>query len=358
MNADPKIIRILLAEDNDFNREITVEVLTQRGYEVVATENGQQLLGELRANPAQHFHLILMDLEMPILDGHQATIAIRQNAEFDLIPILALTAHTSESVKQECIKNGMQDFISKPFEPSLLFSTIEKFLFRRPNPHSASSPRNLHTNAQVYTQPSALPKFMNIDTQLGLELCGGNHTLYHQLLQSFTRSQPATLRDFTATYEAAYSQEEFKRLIHTVKGMSGTIGATQLTQKLAIFEQELKNMDSSQDVILIQSTFKQITGLIERCISEINNYFATSEHNNQQAIHSSSVDHTSIVEITKKLQLLLASADNDASELFQTYHLLFEEKIETIAFKELDKAMREYDFDKANAILDRTLPSK
>ncbi|MBR7748100.1 response regulator [Undibacterium baiyunense] len=356
MNADQKTIRILLAEDNDFNREITVEVLTQHGYEVIATENGQQLIDELEVNPVEHFHLILMDLEMPIMDGHRATIAIRQKAEFDAIPILALTAHTSDESKLECKKNGMQDFISKPFEPSVLFATLEKFLSYKPNQYTVATPVNLYDNLQ--TQPTVLPKLIHIDTQLGLELCGGNHSLYHQLLQSFTRSQPATLLHFSATSDAEYAQEEFKRLIHTVKGMSGTIGASQLAQKLAIFEQELKRMDVKQDVILIETALKQITQLLDLCISEINNYLVHREHNNPQAHTTNSIIQADIVEITKELQLLLLRADSDASELFQTYRLLFEEKMEAIAFKELDNAMREYDFDKASAILEHALPSK
>lgn len=356
MNPDQKPIRILLAEDNDFNREITVEVLTQHGYEVVATENGQQLIDELEVNPSVHFHLILMDLEMPNMDGHQATIAIRQNSEFDAIPIIALTAHTSEESKRQCKKNGMQDFISKPFEPSLLFATLEKFLSYKPNQQPVAIPANLYNNSQ--TQPTALPKFINIDTQLGLEHCGGNQSLYHQLLQSFTRSQPATLQHFSATCEAEYTKEEFKRLIHTVKGMSGTIGASQLAQKLAIFEQELKRVDVKHDLISIETAFKQITQLLDQCINEINNYLVRREHDNPQANITRLLVQANIVEITRELQLLLVRADSDASELFQTYRLLFEEKMEATAFKELDNAIREYDFDKANAILERTLLSK
>jgi signal transduction histidine kinase len=121
-------VRVLLAEDNDINQQIVVELLSVVGVQVDVTANGRETLDRLQAAGAQTYQLLLMDLEMPEMDGHEATLLIRQDARFAQLPIIALTAHAPTEVSEQCMQEGMQDLLGKPIKPAQLYGMLERWL--------------------------------------------------------------------------------------------------------------------------------------------------------------------------------------------------------------------------------------
>ena len=120
-------LKVLLAEDNEINQQIALEIMEQEGISVRIAGNGIEALKILNEEGAGNFDLILMDIQMPELDGYQTALKIREKREYDRIPILAMTAHASAEDRARCLSFGMQDHITKPFNQNFLFETLEKW---------------------------------------------------------------------------------------------------------------------------------------------------------------------------------------------------------------------------------------
>ena len=153
-------LRILLAEDNEINQQIAQELLAAVGLEVELANNGVELIEKLHAGSATTYPLVLMDLEMPELDGHAATAQIRQDPRFDSLIIIAMTAHALPEIRERCLQNGMQDYLTKPIHPEQLYSTLMRWL--KP---SATPPAKLDESSEAQPTLSALPPIKVSNTQ-------------------------------------------------------------------------------------------------------------------------------------------------------------------------------------------------
>ncbi|MEH6459831.1 GAF domain-containing hybrid sensor histidine kinase/response regulator [Chitinimonas sp. JJ19] len=120
--------RVLLAEDNEINQQIAVELLQAQGYAVEVAQNGRQALAMLHAQPADYYQLVLMDLQMPEMDGHEAVLNLRRDTRYDRLPVIAMTAHALLEERERCLREGMQDTITKPIDPDLMFRTMAQWL--------------------------------------------------------------------------------------------------------------------------------------------------------------------------------------------------------------------------------------
>ncbi|MEN9865128.1 MAG: hypothetical protein RL748_718, partial [Pseudomonadota bacterium] len=124
----PASVHVLVAEDNDINQEIAVELLAEQGMLVDIAIDGQHVLNKLRAVQAPPYRIIFMDLEMPVLDGLSTTRLIRQDARFNHIPIIAMTAHVLADMQQQCLADGMQDYLAKPINPQRVAEILQRWL--------------------------------------------------------------------------------------------------------------------------------------------------------------------------------------------------------------------------------------
>ncbi|HEX7262438.1 MAG TPA: response regulator, partial [Luteolibacter sp.] len=173
---------ILLAEDNDINQQIAVELLEGVGASVKVAANGRLAVERLSLEP-DAYDLVLMDLQMPEMDGYQATAKIRSDARFARLPVIAMTAHATIEEKQRCLEAGMSDHVSKPIDPAALFETVSRFY--RPaslDPHSRPA-----TNAGG--DGLDFPAIDGLDTRDGLARVAGNRKLYLKLLRQFADEQ-------------------------------------------------------------------------------------------------------------------------------------------------------------------------
>ncbi len=212
---------ILLVEDNPINQQVAVELLEDANLRVVVAGNGQEALdriGERQCQPA--FDLVLMDLQMPVMDGFQATRLIRAQPEHADMPILAMTAHALDTERDRCLNYGMNGHISKPIKVSALYETLQGFLSLSGSAQAAVNVRSVEVMERTESDGLNLPGF---DTASALQRLAGNQKLYRTLLERFYNSYQA----FGAEIQSQLADgklEDAQRGAHTIKGLAGTIG--------------------------------------------------------------------------------------------------------------------------------------
>ncbi len=204
--------RVLLVEDNAINRQVAEELLGAVGVRVSHAENGQRALDRLEQ---ETFDAVLMDIQMPVMDGITATRRIRETPRFAELPVIAMTAHALPAEREKSLAAGMNAHLTKPIDPTALYGALARFVGARP---IEADP------APAAASPPATLDIPGLDVQRALTRVAGNVELYRRLLKSFAR----TARALPAQYAEAWADQDFARahrLIHDIKGTAGTIGA-------------------------------------------------------------------------------------------------------------------------------------
>ncbi len=219
-------LSVLLVEDNVVNQQVAVEILTQEGIHVLVAENGREAVDILRRAP-EHFDLVLMDLQMPVMDGYEATRTLRADPAFARLPIIAMTAHAISEEREACARAGMNDHIAKPIEVNKLFQVLEhwageKRMTAEQNPGTPATP-----------QGGGLPEIPGLDVQGAVARLAGNASLYMKTLRSVAGSLGKYEQDLI---QAAADAPTLRRHAHTVKGLAATVGAVNLTETAAQVE--------------------------------------------------------------------------------------------------------------------------
>ena len=207
--------RVLLVEDNRLNQELALELLEKASVVVKLAENGQEALDVLAQDT--HFDLILMDCQMPVMDGYEAARSIRRQPALIDLPVVAMTANAMAGDREKAIAAGMQDYISKPLRVAEMYATIAKWIKRQVD-SSVAIPK------RVIASAAAVPDLRGIDTKAGLQTAAMDVGLYRKLLAMFAEDHA----DFKFQFNKAASggrREDAVRLAHTLKGTSGNIGA-------------------------------------------------------------------------------------------------------------------------------------
>jgi len=209
--------RLLLVEDNEMNQELALELLRNAGITVVLATNGQEALDVL-AQDAQ-FDGVLMDCQMPVMDGYTATREIRKNPDWAKLPIIAMTANVISGERDKVLAAGMCDHIGKPFNVDALFDTIAKWI-------EPAHPSDTDPDVKPATEANAdIPQHLpGIDTLAGLAISMNDSVLYRKMLAMFRDNQ----RNFAEAFELARRDSDTTaatRTAHTLKGTAGNIGA-------------------------------------------------------------------------------------------------------------------------------------
>jgi two-component system sensor histidine kinase/response regulator len=208
--------RILLVEDNEMNQELAMELLTRAGIEVVLATNGQEAIDTLARD--RDFDGVLMDCQMPVMDGYEATRRLRSDPGLRDLPILAMTANAMTGDREKVMAAGMVDHIPKPLNVGRMFATMAAWI--TPGPARAGA---------VATRPpdgpdAALPDIPGIDMRAGLATSTGDMGLYMRMLVKFRDGQAEFAARFAAA-RAALDPRAAEREAHTLKGTAGTVGA-------------------------------------------------------------------------------------------------------------------------------------
>jgi CheY-like chemotaxis protein len=233
-----KEAKVLLVEDNEMNQELEVSLLNSVGLTTMVAGNGKIALELLKKDA---FDLVLMDIQMPEMNGLEATIAIRNRIEeyYHNVPIIAMSARAFQKDKDDCIKAGMNSYISKPIDPKLLYEELSKYLL-------LADKTTIPASAEIETKSSdsddntvsLFQKVRNFDVSLGLYHANENRILYFKILQNFVRDYDGTMQKLKTAYESA-SFEEAARIVHTLKGLCGTIGSNHVQTLGLVLENSL-----------------------------------------------------------------------------------------------------------------------
>jgi PAS domain S-box-containing protein len=230
--------RILLVEDNETNLQVAYELLEQAGLEVVAAVNGLEAV-QLAAR--EQFDGILMDLQMPVMDGLTAVREIRKGPSPPDLPILAMTANVMVADREECLAAGMNDHIAKPIKPEILYKTLVHQL--RPDIDVNAYCNNGKTPAPVSLEnTSDLPSLDGVDVVAGLISVNSDWKLYRKLLYNFHDRHQDITEEVQNELEHG-SLDVARRLAHTIKGVAGTVGAKKLSEISARLESAIKKGD-------------------------------------------------------------------------------------------------------------------
>jgi len=254
--------RLLLAEDNEINQQVAVETLEQEGFFVGVVSNGREALQEINDS----YDCVLMDLQMPELDGYQATAALRKLPQYSTLPIIAMTADAMVGIRERVLDAGMNDYITKPFAPEELWTTLIKWI----EPGERRLPDKVkEKSGQTETdQEIDIPKIKGLDTEDGLSRLRGNRKLYRNLLIKFVNEFAFSARlinDKLAVNDIQTAQ----RIAHTVKGAAGNLGAKELQKKAFVLELEMKKDSTEIDKESIDSFNISLQNLINEISEKI-----------------------------------------------------------------------------------------
>ncbi|WP_025693194.1 PAS domain S-box protein [Paenibacillus zanthoxyli] len=217
-------LRVLLAEDNEINQQIAVELLKSQGVKTEIASNGAEAVRMIRERPESYFQLVLMDMQMPIMDGFEAARRIREKGSE--LPIIAMTARTMPEEREKCLAAGMNDHVSKPIDPVILFSIIDKWT---PDDVRSKLSQSVGggTGQEENIAAPYFPQIGGIDTVNSRKRMGNNGILYISLLRKYADNNGNTVRQIKEAVDGR-DFAEAHRLVHNLKGVSGNIGAVEV----------------------------------------------------------------------------------------------------------------------------------
>ncbi|MES2264040.1 MAG: ATP-binding protein [Pseudomonadota bacterium] len=333
--------RVLLAEDNAVNRQIATELLQMIGLQVATADNGREAVTMALADP-ERYAMILMDLQMPLMDGHEAAIAIRQDGRLDRVPIVALTAHAVGDIRARCLREGMQDYLTKPVVPDHLFQLVGRWLGgaghgapdgQLPAPQQAPQAALLRAMAPARA----------LDTERGLMYMGGKPELYRAMLARF-RVDQAQAHEQLADLLAAGDRAGAQLLLHTVKGLAGSIGASQLQAHAKELEAALADGDGGVQLLQRQDAFGAALAAV---LQQIDYDWPAAAPAQAAPSPSDAVDV-----VLEQLRTLLDASAGEAPDYFSAHHTTLAAHLEAATLARLRHQIDQYDFAAAVTTLD------
>jgi CheY-like chemotaxis protein len=299
--------------------------------------DGQQALDIL---DKETFDGVLMDCQMPVMDGYTATRILRSNERWRDLPVLAMTANAMVGDREKVLDVGMNDHIAKPINVNNMFRTMAKWIV----------PANPSTQGGQKQQSDAhIPELDGIDTADGLARTQGNKALYLKLLRRVKRSQA----NFVTEVDAAVHVRDWElavRLVHTLKGVAGTIGATALERTCAALELELNKKIPAQDE-LSAASLELIRVLTSLEVLDPPEGGASSAGQDRSTADGSmpvaAPDRKNLLTVVNQLMALLEECDTSAQEFVKVEGSLFAAAGFGSLMSKVSEALEEYDFDTA-----------
>ena len=335
-------VSVLLAEDNEINQQIAVELLEGVGATVIVAHNGEEAVELLVAGGAQAYDAVLMDLQMPKMDGIEATRRIRADARFAALPIIAMTAHAMLAERTRCIEAGMVDHVAKPIDPRALFETLARWVPRARGQREAGrseAAEGGRAMQQAITVAEVIPEISGLDAAAGLRRVAGNRSLYLGLLRQFAEKHAGAATRVSEAL-AARDRAGAERTAHTIRGIAGNLGlgtleaASELLEKAIRTEVPVKAAFSAFEAELARSLFALRDGLADAGPA------TTATSLSARDIEESAAHVMAIAE-------LLATSDGEAVDYLQGHEPALRVLFETDAYARFARAVRDFDFDTA-----------
>jgi two-component system sensor histidine kinase/response regulator len=328
---------ILVAEDNELNQEVAMGLLDDAGFVVDIANNGQEAV-EMVGKKA--YDIVLMDMQMPVMDGVTATIAIRKDARFKDLPIVAMTANAMQQDKDKCEAAGMNGHVAKPIDPDDMFRALLKWIKPR---HAKTAIQPEAKTASKKAEPgkanAGLPEIAGLNVELGLRRVIGKVPLYLNMLRKYVTNQELTPTQIRKALDEADSGTA-ERLAHSSKGVSGNIGAVALQEMAGELEKMIKEGAARE---AIESRLAPFAADLTAMIANIKAALPPEEGGSGKP---EAVDMIKAGEIINKLAGLLASDDSEASDVMEENLDLLRSAFGSDAFAKIDHAIKQFDFEK------------
>ena len=331
---------VLLVEDNELNQQVAMELLNQAGLVVDIAENGEVGVNKVRQSA---YDLVFMDMQMPVMDGLQATVAIRKLDGCQDLPIVAMTANAMHQDRERCIEAGMNDYLAKPIQPENLLAVLRRWIKPREDRVPARGEVAAASAAGEAGTVEVPRNIDGLDTAAGLFHVAGNSATYISLLRQFTdRHQGDAKRIRGALNDDDWATAE--RLAHTVKGLAGTLGADGLQASTRELEQALRERQPRAHVDALLVKFAAaMTFLIKQVEAEL-----PAEKSPAATVAG---DAITLALVCGKLASLLAKADFASEAFFAANRELLQAAFKA-DFDNINHAMQDFDYDAAKVALE------
>jgi signal transduction histidine kinase/CheY-like chemotaxis protein len=333
---------ILLVEDNEINQQVALELLEGAGLPVSIAANGYDAVRKVKE---KDFEVVLMDVQMPVMDGYQATREIRKNKRFKNLPIIAMTAHAMAGDQEKCLEAGMNDYVPKPIDPEKLFSTLVKWI----KPGDRAIPDYLVSRTDEESsddEASPLLDLPGLSVKSGLTRVGGNKKLYRKLLSKFRRNHFDVAKDIRNALDND-DPETASRFAHTVKGVAGNIGAQDLHLAAAELNAAL-DQDRSEDITGLLDAFSHALEVVLNSIAdmELKNKDASNNGRSTQPV-AESVDRNHILSLLSQLKKFLEQDDTQAVKVLEAIKEALPSYVAEDELGNMAACIESYDFDGA-----------
>lgn len=324
---------VLLVEDNEVNQELAMELLEAQGIKVTIANHGKEALEKLAE---YSFDGVLMDCQMPVMDGYTATRLIRQQSQFASLPIIAMTANAMAGDRELVIEAGMNDHIPKPINVHEMFETMARWISPI-NKFAVVNPISVAENTSV----EEIPQLPGINVQQGLLRTLNKPVLYRKLLLKTLRNQSGFTGSYTQAKESGDRAEQI-RLVHSLKGVAGNIGAEQLASACQVVESQLQahELSAVSEHEMISEFDVLITGLRQfevECGVEI-------------MAKPADVDIASAKNALDHLVQLASEFDTELMTQFEKHEAILRAITTTEIFNRVSTAIAQYDFSTAEEL--------
>ena len=357
---------VLLVDDNEINREVATETMKHQGITVETAKNGRQAVDMVKAkgrekqgdgSVIQPYDAVLMDLQMPEMDGYQASELIRAwemtmdevGEKVKSMPIIAMSAHALSSEIDRCKAAGMDDYVSKPIEPVILFTQLAKWI----NPvkrRAVETPAAVQVHGEKTAgKPVGTLSLEGIDVGSGLSKIAGNKDLYIKLLLKFFNSNQ-TCHDDISKALAASDFESIRQIAHTIKGVSGNLGMNTLCLSSGRLEKSAK--ESRKD--LVEKSFTLFSSDLKTVFTSIEVMGASMHVDNGRAEGDYDDSQCDVDQAVQSLERVLALINDDVAEARTGLAQLKNELAVTSFYPDLviiENALDDFEMDQAEQAL-------
>jgi two-component system sensor histidine kinase/response regulator len=319
---------VLLVEDNEINQQVAKEILEGAGLKITLANDGQEAVNAVKEH---EYDAVLMDVQMPVMDGYTASREIRKDVRFRELPIIAMTANAMAGDREKSLEAGMNDHVAKPIDTNELFSTLAKWIEPGDGKIQLDSAKD-RLEEKAEREDDSMTELPGISVAEGLKKVGGNEKFYQKLLLQFLDTNRDSANEIREALEKK-DQSLAVRLAHTVKGVAGTLGAGELAQVAGELEKTLKTGEItglSSSIHRFESHLNQVMHSIEKSQTGRNEKVDIGERSGRNPIDSAVVHpiiremfdlmESDLVEALRRLQDLAEHLAN--SKLGEQFRLL------------------------------------
>ncbi|WP_367846597.1 response regulator [Rhodoferax sp. WC2427] len=350
--------RILLVEDNEINQQVACEILQGAGFEVEVAENGQVAVAKVHARTAEGlpYDIVLMDMQMPVMDGPSATRSIRQSHSAQALPIVAMTANAMKADRDLCMAAGMNDVVTKPINQSELWKALLVWVQSRPGlgpvakpaialapgfPPAGTAPPDASTDALM----QALRTVDGLDVDVGLRRTSGKPTFYATMLRKFVASQADAVQRAQEALNAG-DPGTAERIAHTLRSVAANVGALRLAALAEQVENRVRQPQAPQDGDLA-SALAQADACLASLIQALQASpgFAQTDDAHPPLPEGHGADPERVKEVVEELKSLLGQDDSAAVDLWNTHRSLLQQQFP--AAPQIEQALNDFDFNVA-----------